>query len=269
MEKEVYFHVGTERTGTTFLQHRIFPKFDGIYYIRKNEYKNAIETIQATAYSSYLVSHEFERKLEQNVILFAQALPETKPIIVFRRHDDYIKSQYRRYVKNGYKGCFTDFFDLHNDTGVFKKQDLYYCNRVDILERYFNHKPIILSYEDLKQDSIAFIKKLAEALNVSIDFQKTNLNKKHTSYSDKQLKTILYIGRYVNLKKKRIYKNGILHFFYRIYRDSIRYSALHISKLIPNKFFSSEPLIAKNDLDEVRNFYRKDWERCFLEKKLR
>ena len=30
---EIFFHVGTGKTGSTFLQSRIFPKLKGIHYI--------------------------------------------------------------------------------------------------------------------------------------------------------------------------------------------------------------------------------------------
>ena len=263
-EIKVYFHVGTGKTGTTFLQYRVFPYLNGIYYIQRTKYKKAIKIIQAAKHSKYLVSREFDQQLEQEVKSFSRKIPETKPIIVFRRHDSYIASQYRRFVKNGFTGSFDDFFDLYNDSGYFKKDDLHYGRQIKILERYFTHKPLVLIYDDLRQDPQKFILHLVEELDISVDFQKVNFNRKHSSYSEKQLKAILALGKYINLRKRRVFRDNILHLLWRICINTIRYAALYISKLLPEAFFSKEPLIPKNKLDEVREFYREDWEQCLI-----
>lgn len=261
-KKIIYFHVGTSKTGTTFLQHRIFPKFKDIYYVHSTRYRKVEKIINGSNYEKYLVSREFDQQLEYEVKLFSSEFKEAIPIIIFRKHDQYIASQYRRFVKNGFKGTFFDFFDLENDKGYFKKQDLDYLRHIQILEENFMQKPIVLFYEDLKNDSITFIEKLTKLLDVSINYQNINLKKKHTSYSEKQLKAILLIGKYINMRKRRIFNNNILHFLWRLYLGSIRYSILYFAKLTPKSFFKKESLIPENELEKVREFYVDNWKKC-------
>lgn len=262
VKKEIYFHVGTGKTATTFLQYRVFPKFDGIYYIQRTRFKKAEKIIHAKKFSRYLISREFDQQLEQEVEKFSSSFPDAKPIIVFRRHDSYIASQYRRFVKNGFRDSFTDFFDLDHDEGYFKQQDLNYYHQIKILENNFNQKPMVLFYEDLKENPEKFIEKLALQMNVTIDLQKVNLKRKHGSYSEKQLKAILFLGKHVNMRKRRIFKNRILHFFWRFCLAVVRYKILYLAKLIPRTFFSNKPLIPENELEKVRDYYKKDWELC-------
>ena len=262
LNKKIFFHVGTGKTGTTFLQYRVFPKLKGIYYIQRTRFRKAKEIINKSHQNIFLVSREFDQQLEEQVSKFSSVFPDTTPIIVFRRHDDYIASQYRRFVKNGFTGGFHRFFDLENDTGYFKKHDLDYFRQIGILEKYFKPKPIVLFYNDLRKDPHKFIDRLTALLDATIDHNDLNLNKKHTSYSEKQLKGILKVGRYINLRKRRIFRNNFLHFLWRLYQGLLRYSTLYISELIPEQFFNKEPLIPKSELEKIREYYTADWEKC-------
>jgi hypothetical protein len=263
-KKHIYFHVGTGKTGTKFIQYQVFPKFKGIYYIQRTKYRRVKKIITDTHHKKYLVSNEFDQQLEKEVKLFAASFPQTIPIMVFRQHDSYITSQYRRFVKNGFTGGFHEFFDLENDTGYFKKKDLDYTSQIQILEKYFNSKPIVLIYEDLIDDPIEFIKTLTRILDVDINLQKLNLNRKHTSYSAQQLKAIKYLGKYINLNKRRIFKNNLLHLLWRLYLGAIRYGTLYFAKLIPKRYFDDSPLIPVADAKKIKDYYKKDWESCLV-----
>lgn len=262
IKKTIYFHVGTGKTGTTFLQYRVFPKFKNIYYINRTKYKKAKTIINNTNHNKYLVSREFDQQLEREVKLFSSYFPDTIPIIVFRRHDSYIASQYRRFLKNGFRGNFQDFFDLENDLGKFKKHDLNYSHQIQLLEKYFKAKPVVLIYEKLKSNPSDFINNLSDLMDVSINLEKLNLTKKHSSYSEKQIKAIVFVGRKINLRKRRIFENGILHFLWKLYLGFIRYTILYTAKLFPDSFFGNKALISKNELEKIRNFYKDDWEKC-------
>ena len=262
-QKKIFFHVGTGKTGTTFLQYRIFPKLKGIYYIQRTRFRRAKTIINNTRYEKYLLSREFDQQLEKRVRSFAEDFPETTAIIVFRRHDSYIASQYRRFVKNGFTGSFTEFFDVENDKGYFKKKDLDYFRQIGILEENFTSKPIVLFYEDFSKDSRAFIDKLVKLLGVSVNYNRLNLKRKHSSYSEKQLKAIMAAGKYINLRKRRIFKSGILHFFMRLSLGSMRYPILFFGKCMPVKCFTKEPLIPEAELEKVKAYYQDDWEECY------
>lgn len=261
-EKQIFFHVGTGKTGTTFLQYKVFPLLQGIKYIQRTRYKKATRLIQNSNHSKYLVSREFDRQLQSEIELFAETFPEAIPIIVFRRQDSYIASQYRRFVKNGFTCSFTEFFDVQNDNGFFEKKHLFYMQQIELLEKTFSQKPIVLIYEDLKTDPTKFIKDIATRLDVTIDIGKVDLSRKHTSYSEKQLKGIKALGRFINMGKTKQFNNTVLQFIWRLLRDGLRYLILYISALIPNAFFSEEPLMSPDELKAVKEFYEDDWNAC-------
>ena len=146
-KKQIFFHVGTGKTGTTFLQYRVFPYLQGIEYIQRTRYKKSKQIIQKSQNTKLLVSREFDRQLQNEIEWFAESYPNATPIIVFRRQDSYIASQYRRFVKNGFTGAFTTFFDLKNNQGFFEQKHACYMQQIALLEKTFNQKPIVLIYE--------------------------------------------------------------------------------------------------------------------------
>ncbi len=263
LSKEIFFHVGTGKTGSTFLQQRVFPKFKGIYYIHSTRYRHSKKIIRQTNHKRYFLSREFDQQMEKEVKWFASDFRNTTAIIVLRRHDSYIASQYRRFVKNGFTGKFTDFFDLENDNGYFKKRDLDYCGYIKLLEQQFTNKPIVLFYEDMRDDPEKFIAELAKRIDVEVELSKINFSKKHASYSEKQLKGMIRLGKHFNLKKRRIFKNGFLHFLWKLYMGAIRYTVLFFLRILPeNTEDRDKPLIPPEELRKVKDYYAEDWRKC-------
>ena len=261
-DKEIYFHVGLGKTGTTFLQYRVFPKLRSVYYIQRTRYKQAKKILRHASHEKILLSREFDQQMEREVSSFAADYPETTPIIVLRRQDSYIASQYRRYVKNGYRGTFAEFFDLENDQGRFKKAHLRYSDTLSMLKKYFSKQPIVLIYDQLREKPRAFVRKLAEELSVVIDLEQVDFSKKHASYDEKQLKAMQYAGRFINLRKRQVTNNKVLHFFWRLGLGAVRYSVLYVGQVLPTRWYSDDPLIDPEELVKVREAYAQDWEKC-------
>lgn len=254
----IFYHVGTGKTGTTYLQYRVFPKMQGITYLQRTRYVKYPKLIAQSKEKRFLLSREFDQQLEREIKAFAQYYPDTHPIIVFRRHDSYIASQYRRFVKNGFKGRFTDFFDIQNDQGFFKKVDLNYRHQVDLLKRYFTQPPLVLLYEDMRADPKSFFQAIANHIGATLNVEAIDLSRVHTSYSVKQLHFIHRLSQRMDLRKRRIFRNGILHFFWRLYLGSIRYSVLFLGKYLPVRH-GDQPLISPECLETVKNAYAEDW----------
>ena len=119
MNKEIYFHVGLAKTGSTFLQKNFFPYLKNIKYISTHDYINSIDIINKTNYKSYLISREFDKQFEREIKKFISYFPDTKIIVVFRRHDQWIASQYKRAVKNGWHWDFKNYYNINNN-GIWK-----------------------------------------------------------------------------------------------------------------------------------------------------
>lgn len=258
---EIYFHVGMGKTGTKYIQYRVFPKLKNIKYIQRTSYGKAKEIIARGEYPRYLISNEFDQQMEKEVKFWATDYPDIAPIIVFRRQDSWIASQYRRFVKNSYPFTFKEFLDLENDKGYFKKKDLEFYKNIELLEKSFTRKPLVLLYEELKNKPKKFTHRIAEFTDTKIDVESVSLSRKHTSYDLKQLKIVQSIGRRIDLRKRRITNNPILHRLFLISLSTIRYPILYISKIIPNAWVDLSPLITKKEMDTVKEYYKDDWDK--------
>ena len=143
---DIYIHVGLGRAGSTFLQYRVFPRMKGLYYIQRTRFRKARKIIGRGEHAKYLVSGELDPRIMENYLKdFSNPLSYARPIMVVRRHDEWIASQYRRYLKNSNHWTFKEFFDLDEDQGYWKKYQLYYYPLIELLEKYFEHKPLMYS----------------------------------------------------------------------------------------------------------------------------
>jgi len=261
-EKEIFFHTGMAKTGTTFLQYRVFPKFEGVYYIQRTRYQRAIRIIRKSSHPRIFLSNEFDIQFEREMKKFSAVFPQTRTLVVFRRQDGYIASQFRRFVKNGFRGSFRDFFDLEEDRGFFKKKDLEFMRYIRILEESYRLKPFVFFYEDMRDDPERFILDMASLMRVRIDMRRVNLKRKHSSYNEKQLRAVQYVGRFVDLKEKTSCRNRVARFFCRLPQNLVRYPTLWIGGLLPARLYSQEPLIPPGELEKIREYYKDDWQAC-------
>lgn len=261
-EKEIYFHVGLGKTGSTFLQYNVFPKLKGVYYIQRTRYKQAIDIIKHTNHQKYFVSNEFDQQLEQEVARFSNVYPNTTPIIVFRRHDEWIASQYRRFIKNGHTFAFNEFIDLENDQGYFKIKDLLFFNMVKLLEKHFTKAPLVLFYDEMKHQPAIFINKISETIGASFSLSDINLNPKHTSYNTKQLKAMKWMATRFDLRKRKTANNILVRYFNKLYYGMLRYTILYSAKILPENYFNEKPLISPLELEHVKHYFMEDWNCC-------
>ena len=262
-KSEIFFHVGVERTGTKYVQGKVFPYFKGIHFINKDRFSIYNKIIDKQKYSKYLVSMELNLspQFEEEVKRFSESYPDTKVIMVLRKQHSWIASHYKRIVKNGQNLTFSQFLDMENDQSVYNRSDLLYYDKLMLLKKYFHQKPLVLLYDDLRNQPMSFIDKLANFLNVTYDKNEINLDRKHTSYSLKQLKAIQKTMKYVTIERKKISKSIIINYLYRLYIDAIRYSVLYITKILPDSWFDTKPLIDTLTIQKIKDYYKKDWER--------
>lgn len=251
----IFFHVGLGKTGSTFLQDRFFPRLMDINYLPRNRFHRAHSFIANHPSSTILVSREFDQQLELEAVKFAESFPEAHPIIVLRRPDSYIASQYRRAVKNGFRGDFIDFFDLDQDKGHFKQSDLQYDEQIAMLSRLFSKPVIVFFYEDMKADLNGYLETWLSILSAKVDWSKVNLKTKHASYTDRQLLFLQRIAACIDLRKRPRQAFNPISFLARIMRASLRYSLLFIGKLSR----SNQQLISSEDLQGVEEAYRPMW----------
>lgn len=259
---EVFFHIGVERTGTKFLQKTIFPTYTSVFFINKNKYKKAKKIIARKKYKRYLVSMELnlDNHFEDEIKDFSATFPNAKIIMVLRQQHSWLASHYKRIVKNGNNIAFRNMLDLKTGNSIYQITDLYYMNKFKIVEKYFTIAPLYLLYTDLKDNPVEFLKKIANYVGEPFNEKILNLNKRHASYSENQLKALQKVMKYVNISRNKPTKYKIINFLHRLYVDSIRYTVFFIAKNLPNSKFRKSPLINPEELQQVEDYYKKDWE---------
>ena len=260
--KKIFYHVGLGKTGTTYLQYRVFPKFKGIYYIQRTKYRRSFDIIRNTNYERYLVSNEFDRQYPVEIKRIASAFPNAKIIMVLRRHDSWMASQYRRWVKNGYPATFEEFIDLDNDNGEWKIDEVYYYPYIEMAEKLFNDKPLVMLYDDLRKDPVAFFKRIAKFTGAGFNPDDISLNRVHTSYNEKQLLFRRKWNKYFAGTLKESPNKYLAFLQNTFYVKPVRYGTLYFSKLLPDSMKPQEVLTPDGHLNRIKEFYKDDWEKC-------
>ena len=66
-----------------------------------------------------------------------------------RRHDRWIASKYKYYIRKSGPCSFDGYFDLDSDRGVLKKAEASFGEYIDRVERMFGRGPFVLFHEEL------------------------------------------------------------------------------------------------------------------------
>ncbi|MCF8337826.1 MAG: sulfotransferase domain-containing protein [Bacteroidales bacterium] len=259
---DIIFHVGLEKTGTTFLQQSVFPNFKNIHYVRKRNFRYIDDIVAKHPDKKIFLSHEFGRHdFYPKIKKFAEKYPHAKTIIVFRHHDEWIASYYRFLVKRGLKENFNEFFDIENNQGRWKIEDLYYYPEIEFLENHFFQKPLVLFHDDLKHEPKKFIEQIANYAGIK-DMNPISYKARHKSYNDKELKFRLWVTQntiFKEIHRQGHTKRGKLR---RLYNRIIRYTTLYFAKLLPDAWINYQILVPQDQLKKIKDFYLDDWHKC-------
>ncbi len=259
---EVFFHVGLGKVASTFLQYRFFPKLKNLCYIQRTKYRKAPRIIQKGLYDRYLVSREFDRQLPQEALWFSSYFPDAQPIILLRRHDQWIASQYRRFLKNGGQLKLEQFLDLDEDKGRWKEREVYFMPYIKVLEQYFSKPPMVFFYEEFQSAPKAFLDILAHSMNAVYDWESIDNSPFHTSYDEKQLKFMRKYGSHFFRKNKALPSNNLARWLMRRTEMLKSYFLLYSALLFPREWVADEELFSPDYLERIRKFYRDDWIAC-------
>ena len=258
--KNIYFHVGLAKTGSTFLQNNFFPKLQNIKYISTHKYRRCIDIINNTNYDSYLISREFDRQLEGEVKKILNHFPETKIIIVFREHKKWISSQFKRFSKNGYHFKFEDFYNNTN-SGYWKNEDMIYIDKINIIKKYSKYDPLVLNFDELKINPHSYLTKISEYTNSNYKKSNISLNVVHKSYSEKQLIFLKGFCRIFKPNPPKYYAdNKLKHWLYFRPWWLLFHLVMYFSYFLPKNMIVKKPLIDNDYLKKTMKKYKSDWD---------
>lgn len=257
-EPTIFFHVGLGKVASTFLQKKVFPHLQGIHYVPPRCYRKSKRIIANQSAARYLVSREFDRQLEQEVRWFTATYPHASIIVFFRRQDQWMASQYRRYVKNGGLLAFDAFIDLDRDLGEWKIKDLYYQPMLQVIRECSDQDPLVILYDQLLESPQDVIAGMCRYMRVS-EMVPKSFARVHTSYTDKQLKFLQTFCRKFLKSKPRGYSNKLIHWIrYRPFW-LLFHLILWVSVFFPDRWVSEDPLIPPDSLERIRKYFEADW----------
>jgi hypothetical protein len=258
----IFFHVGLGKTASTYLQYEVFPKLQGIHYIQRTKYNQYKEIIDKHTADKFLISREFDRQFFDEVGKMAEYDPNARIIIVLRRNESWIASQYRRYVKNGGYKSFNEFLDLENNQGWWEQEEVYFYPKLQFIEQHFNHKPLILFHDELKHNPYQFIKRIAAYTGTSFDTGKISLKPSHKSYTTKQLLIIRDLSKKLFNSDKVRAKSKTWHYIKFRSRWLLCHLILYTASLIPSDITKRKALIEEEEMNKVKQLYEADWQKC-------
>ena len=262
-EYQIYYHVGLGKAASTYLQNRIFPALNGIRYVHRDRYRRYRSIVEKSHDARYLVSREAAFRLDQRLEEFASFKSDAKVILVLRRHDRWIASHYRRYVKNGGSLPFDKYVDLDSESPlIWDKKKMSFFAMIQKIENRFNSKPLVLFHETLQDNPFNLIDQLCSFTGATYQREQIDLSVVHGSWSDKQLKFSKIVGRYLFSEVPKAHSHAGFNRIQRRLKLWACYAILGVARLIPERFLGDAPLIPPQDLERVRLTFSDDWEAC-------
>ncbi len=93
-----------------------------------------------------------------------------------------------------------------------------------------------------------------------LDWDTINLNPKHKSYSEHSLKLVRKVSAWLPFEKKLEIHRKPIGFVYNLYANILRYGLLYGARIVPKSFFAQEEFIQPQQVNQVRNYCKADWE---------
>ena len=262
-EFQIFFHVGLGRAASTFLQYKIFPKLEGVRYIQRNKYRSFQKIIDRSRHEKYLVSREAAIRLNSRLQELSQYRPDGKVILVLRRHDQWLASHYRRYVKNGGSYAFEKFVDLDSTRpALWGRNNIEFMTMIQMIEDKFEAPPLVLFQEELASDLESFVSRIATFTGTRLNVSAIKPNRTHSSYNSERLKVVRRVGAILFPPLPSSHSNPNLHRVNRRLHLIVCHLILLFSRLVPQSFIGNEPLIPSQQLARIRAETAKDWACC-------
>jgi len=262
MTCRITFHPGLAKTASTWLQHRFFPTLEGVHYLPRWQYRRYARVIRDAGHPNVVISREFDRQFEREVTRFAGHFPQAGTILLLRRHDGYVASQYRRFIKNANHAEFRDFLDLDHDRGIWKQDEIRFMPMIRLLESLFERPPLVLFHQDLLDDPHRVLGAMAEYIGATYRREAVGLGRVHPSHGEKQLKVMRAITRRLPWRPSPQTENRFLCWLQVRTRLLTVHLVLGAARLVPAGLVDKGPLIPPEELRRIREFYADDWEDC-------
>ena len=256
----LYLHVGLHKTGTTYFQGEIFPKWRGLKYLRSYSVENFLKTdpsqvclASREGFSGGVVAHSDEK------LAFLKRLssmfPDAGILISFRDHGSYLNAIYSQYLRYGGPLPLEAFFDLDRDDGYMKRKDLAFRNYVEGIADYWGRPPFVFLLEELKSDRERLFREMGAFLGVnSCNFDDVSSKRRNISLGGTQAELLRKINHWCGV---RLHHDGSTRPYRLLRRIGMdppslcqRWSELNLGK----------PIITAHERQVINAAYAADWD---------
>lgn len=198
--KQILFHIGYHKCGSTLLQRQLFKRHPQIKYVSRRHYAHEILNCNALDRDYTIFDRHIENTFLNNIVfsceeflgnfhngglngnftkLFLTELvdtyPESKFLIVIRNHKDLISSIYGQYIKEG--GSLSEKRFLFNNMREFRYRGPGFCfdlfKYARIIEFMLSIVPVenlkVILFEDLVEDYEHVTTDICQFINVEPD----------------------------------------------------------------------------------------------------
>jgi hypothetical protein len=191
--------------------------------------------------------------------------PEVKIIACLRNP---VERTISHYLFNKSFGGVCSFLPLKE--AVLKEKSLvngslYYTNLKDFFKHFPRKNILILIYEDIERNPLAFIRKIYEFLNVNKEFIPSNLYKKINPSTEKKVK-VYSLNRLISLTNWYMTeKNSFLRFVYRFLKTVKLLKVAHFIRRINRLSINNKKYFRESKLPPVNSEDRKYLRELFAE----
>ncbi|MCB0630479.1 MAG: sulfotransferase [Lewinella sp.] len=262
-------HIGLMKTGSTFLQTRVFPNLEGIRYFHGSDSFYRSRSFSKGPLGKVLISNEGftgswykERELNLNYFdKFTQALDnireyfnDPKIIVVFREPSSFIKSSYKQYLNEGGTASWEEFIienDAHLEQFKFSKYIKLLLNKVEL------DNLLILNYDQLRKNPMQFVEEMCTFIFGDYDrsmLQQIKLSEKSNPSVPDNFESWYIRNNRVNkwLRKKVGFE---LSFRWKKWGINLNSFIRYILPRIIKKR-------KKRDISYLEEYFRQDWSEC-------
>jgi len=185
---EIFIYVGLRKTGSTFLHREIFPKIrnQGFNIISSDDFSGHLNTIiKVDDYCKYKTRENMLTKLKKDY-------PNANIIIGVREKNEWLKSMYNLYVK---QGGFRDYNYWYNN--LLNHDYLNFEKYLNELKNNFSNV-FVYDFNFIKKDMEGFISDLCNFIGCKIPDYNNKVHRK--SWNERQVKLARFINKIIKSK---------------------------------------------------------------------
>ena len=187
MQQRLIIHLGLHKTGTTFYQRAIWPVWRDVSYVGKPRPKDAAsldavvrgktdpvlllsdETLSGSLKGAYLASRSWPDQLEDAL----QGIKERysndyniRILVSLRRHDAWLLSVYKHYLKYGGVETLESFLGLKRAPATVPAKAMAFVDKLERVEDVLNERPFCFFLEETRVQPGRLSEQLAEFCGV-------------------------------------------------------------------------------------------------------